>query len=375
VTSPDVAIVLDHFGSGGVERVACHVANGLAARGFCVEVVVVEDRGPVRQLLHDDVSVVPIGGARFLPRKLRLLFSVPKLAAYIRNRAPALVHSPGNHTHLATALALAASGGPARFLPKITNPIIKEGSKPLRRFLRGRLCRWILRRASGIIVLSPAAIDLVSAIAPEVRERTRFLHNPYLRLDAGEAETRRPADPPVILSVGRLTRQKDHATLLQAAALIADRDWRLRLFGCGPQEAALKRQARELGIEHKVTFEGYLKDICSEYDKATVLVLSSRWEELPAVVIEAMARGCPVVSTASSMSIVCLLNQLGAREPTAVGDPSALAQSLRAALESQCAPVKIERLRPYEIDAACTEHAQFFAQILGWPAGERRPLG
>src|SRR3546814_8298683 len=95
---PDVAILLDHFGEGGVERVACHLANGLQRSGFQVEMVVLRDSGPVRSLLNGDVSVHILKTWSGLPRGARLLAAVPDLARYLRDRKPALLHSPGNHT-------------------------------------------------------------------------------------------------------------------------------------------------------------------------------------------------------------------------------------------------------------------------------------
>ena len=61
--APDIAILLDHFGSGGVERVACLLASGLAERGLAVEIVVLADEGPARALLSDKVAVRVLGGA------------------------------------------------------------------------------------------------------------------------------------------------------------------------------------------------------------------------------------------------------------------------------------------------------------------------
>lgn len=365
MSGTDVAIVMDHFGSGGVERVAVHVANGLAARGMQVEMVVLEASGPVRSLLSPAVKVTALGGPRGLPRGLRLLAAVPRLARHFAQTRPAIVHSPGNHMHVAAALASRLAGRSSAFVPKITNPILKHGMGATKRAVRSRFYAWVFREAPAIVVLSPPGLDDVARIAPECRARTRILHNPYIRIGGLGTVARRAADPPVILSVGRLAPQKDQGTLLEAAARLRDRPWTLRIFGKGPDEAALRARASALGIADRVVFGGFVDDLSPQYAEASVFALSSRWEELPAALIEAMASGCPAVTTASSPAIVAMLAQVGARPASPVGDVAALADSLRAALDGQVPPVDPASLRAYDIEAACEEHAALFAAVLG----------
>jgi hypothetical protein len=85
MSRPDIAILLDHFGAGGVERVACLLANGLQRRGLAAEMVVLRDRGPIRSLLAPEVSVHRIGaggdGAH-----VRMLAAIPSIARYLRKR-------------------------------------------------------------------------------------------------------------------------------------------------------------------------------------------------------------------------------------------------------------------------------------------------
>src|SRR3546814_1204931 len=87
---------------------------------------------------------------------------------------------------------------------------------------------------------------------------------------------------PLILSVGRLSRQKDYPTLLRAAAMLVHRPWRLRICGIGPDRKALLALAERLGIADRVEFSGFVADMAPHYSEATVMALSSRWEDLPA---------------------------------------------------------------------------------------------
>lgn len=362
---PDVAILLDHFGSGGVERVACHLANGLQRRGFRVEIIVLEDAGPVRSLLDEAVSVRRLGAVPSLRRRRRMKAAVPALATYLRRSAPRLFHSPGNHTVRPAALAVRLAGFRGAFVAKITNPVLDDRMTRRRRWLRRAVYGWALRQARLVLALSPSAVEQIVEIDARLASRTRVVHNPYVSEHMiGNAAHRNPVNPPVILAIGRLSRQKNHALLLRAVARLEEQPWRLRICGTGPEEGALRALADELGIGDRLELPGFVSDPIPEYLAATVMALSSRWEGLPATVLEAIACGCPVVSTASSPGLVDLLRELGAREPVALNDDVGLAQALKAALDGQLPAGPGAAILPYGIEAACDEHAALFAEVL-----------
>ncbi len=373
-TRPDVAILLDHFGSGGVERVACHVANGLQRRGLKVEVIVLEATGPVRPLLDPNIPVRLLWTVPGL-RHRRMKAAVPAIAAYLHKFSPRLFLSPGNHTTRPAAMGVALSGYRGAFVVKITNPLLHGRMTPrLRR--RQSVYAWALRKARVVLVLSPSGAEQITQLEPRLADRIRVVHNPYVsdRM-LGSAALRSPAEPPVILSIGRLSEQKNHALLLRAASRLGRQPWRLRICGTGAEEPALRALAGELGIADRLELPGFVGDLVPEYLAATVLALSSNWEGLPATLLEAVACGCPVVSTASSPGVVELLRTIGAREAVALGDEAGLAQALREALDGELPAVSPAASVPYSIDAACDEHAALFGEILGAYSGEPRISG
>ncbi|MET1757020.1 glycosyltransferase [Novosphingobium sp. RD2P27] len=364
-STPDVAILLDHFGAGGVERVACLLANGLQQRGFRVEMVVVRDAGPVRHLLDPGVSIHVLKSVRRLGRGGRLLAAAPDLAGYLRRRSPALLHSPGNHTHKAAGLAVRIAGFDGAFVPKITNPIVKSGMSPLKRWLRTTTFRMALARAAKIVVLSPCGVERLSGICPDPHSRAVVLPNPYVSdAMATRHPTRRTGETPLILAVGRLSKQKDFATLLRAVARLEQRDWRLRICGTGPEADALQALAAELGISDRVDMPGFVNDVAALYSEADVMVLSSRWEDLPAALVEAIACGCPVVATACSTAVVELLETVGAASPVPVRDVAALSAAIARALDGNLPTVAPHAVAAYGIDAACDAHAALFSHLL-----------
>jgi glycosyltransferase involved in cell wall biosynthesis len=362
---PDIAILLDHFGAGGVERVACHLANGLQRRGLDVEMIVLRDCGPIRSLLDPEVRVHRLGAAGDRARGARVLAAIPSIARYLRARRPRLLHSPGNHTNVAAALAATLARYNGAFVPKITNPLLKDGLPAGKRLLRAFMYRRAFARADRILVLSPSGVERIGAFGGDLPDRTSFVHNPYVSEQmVADAGRRAPAQPPVILNVGRLSRQKNQALLLRAAARMHRRDWIVRLCGTGPDEDALRRLATELGIAQRVEFAGYVADPVPEYLAATVMALSSRWEDLPGTVLEAMACGCPVITTASSPALIELMYEVGARPPVPLGEETALAGALEQALDGSLPVVPNTAALAYGIDAACDEHAAVFAHLL-----------
>lgn len=370
--STDVAILLDRFGSGGVERVACHVANGLHRSGIRVEMVVLEDSGPVRSLLDGAIPVKCLSAPDVARRGRRTIAAVPEIARYLRERQPRILHSPGNHTNGPASLAIRLAGFEGAFLPKITNPLLNDRMTSRRRWIRRAFYRWSFRQARAILVLSRASVGEIAAMDRGLVPRTRVVHNPYVsQRMLRQAADRDPAKPPIILSIGRLSEQKNQAMLLRAAARLGDRPWRLRICGTGPEEQALRALARELGIEDRLELPGFIADPTAEYAKATVLAVSSRWEGLPAIVLEAIACGCPVVSTRSSAGLVELLHQVGGREPVATNDEQGFAEALAAALDGRLPHVLPSASLPYSIESSMIEHAELFSEILGWRGGDR----
>jgi len=102
----------------------------------------------------------------------------------------------------------------------------------------------------------------------------------------------------VLLSVGRLVPQKGFDILLKAFSRIVNKiEARLIILGEGPEKESLSRLAKDLSIEEKVSFLGFQNNPYKFLSKANVFVLSSRFEGLPMVILEAMACNTPIIST------------------------------------------------------------------------------
>ena len=140
---------------------------------------------------------------------------------------------------------------------------------------------------------------------------------------------------PVVLAIGRLHKQKDFPTLLAAFALVLrQRRARLIVLGRGPLLANLRSLAHELRIAKYVEFPGFVENPYAYLARASLFVLSSRHEGLANVLVEAMACGCPVVSTNCRFGPDEILEGGRWGELVPIGNPEALASAIGRTLDN-----------------------------------------
>jgi len=172
-----------------------------------------------------------------------------------------------------------------------------------------RIGLWALRSAPLVVTVCRAfADDLARAGVPADRISVR--HNmvePFTPLPPGELPKLRgrlgiPRDARILLAVGRLSAEKGHADLIEAMALLRDShpgNFRLIVAGDGPERRSLERRCSALDLSGSVIFTGHQADIAHYYGIADLFVLPSHSEGSPNVLLEAMAAGLPIVSTAA----------------------------------------------------------------------------
>jgi glycosyltransferase involved in cell wall biosynthesis len=344
-----VAFFLHALEPGGAQKRTAQLASGLARLGVAVDLVLVDARGPLRAELSPAVNVVEVGGAwsrwPWIRRRRtrRVLSSVPGLVRYLRARRPDVWIAAANHTHFAalTAQRLACVPSSALVL-RVSNALI-EGRSGRRRQRRMRRARRRYARADAFVAVAPGLRDELIREIPEIAERTALVVNPVIDDDLERRAGEKPhpeleGGGALVVGIGRLTRQKDFATLLRAfAALDAPPDARLLLLGDGPERGALERLAQELGIRERVQMPGYVVNPYPALERADVVVSCSRWEGLPGVLVEALALGRPIVAT----DLPGTRAVLGVPSPhpiVPVGDVGAMTDALRKQLRAPPPP-------------------------------------
>ncbi len=340
---------------GGAERVIVNLVQGLAGRGLPVDVVLASAEGPYLAELPPTVRVVDLHSRRVLP-------CVLPLARYLRRERPRVLVSSMSH---ANVVALWAGA-----LARVSTPVIVTVHNTLSQTTRngsginGWIWPLMLRafypRAHGIVAVSRGAADDLASTSRIPRDRIEVIYNPVITPGLREQAGRAPdhpwyaaGQPPVVLGVGRLTRQKDFPTLIRAfAELRRRRPARLIILGEGEERAALTALVAELGLQADVALLGFQNDALAFMAHAAVFVLSSAWEGLPTVLIEALAAGTRVVSTDCESGPREILQDGRLGELVPVGDSAALACAIDAVLSRPFQAPPQDALTPYTRETA-----------------------
>lgn len=360
-----VTFVLDALRLGGAERIMLRWARWFAEQGADVEMVTLKGGGPLEAELGPSLAWIRLEAPR-------AALAVSALRRHLRRRRPEVVVSTLPHVNLSVATAVAFSGLPIRLVMREANdPRAEHALSGWMNLFRRRWVRWAYRRADVVVALTEGnARDLVDHLGVDP-ERVRVIPNP-----AGKAPTTAPAAPqgapagrPRLLCVARLAPQKDHAGLIEAFASLSDLPGAsLVLVGGGRLRAELEARAQAAGIAHRVRWLGEQLDVEPWWAWADVLVLASRWEGFPNVLLEALARGVQVAATDCPTGPREILadGRYGFLAP--VGQPAALAAAIRAAVDH---PIPREdllaRARTFDIDVVGRDWMDAF----GWRGVER----
>ena len=350
-----VAIFLPSAAGGGAERVLLSVAEALGRRGHGVELVLGNSEGGLRDEVPTSVPVVDLGC-----RHLRN--SLPRLVRYLRRRRPACLLSTLDHANVLAVLAVALARTGTVPILRLANTVSE--TRPSRLLDKDRLTYELAvrcyRRAGRLVAVSEGVADDLVRLAGVARDAVHVIPNPVvgpelfaLRDEALDHPWFAPGAPPVVLGVGRLTRQKNFPLLLNAFADVRRRrPARLLVLGEGEDRAALEALAGALGVAEDVAFPGFDRNPFRYMARAGVFASSSDWEGLPGAVIQALACGAPVVATDCRSGPREILD--GGRYGTLVpvGDAAALSAALLDALDRSPTPPPERAWAPYTVERA-----------------------
>ena len=375
---PDLAVVLRAFEGGGAQRDMILLCNALSANGVQIVVLTLRPEGPLRGLLDPSIAVVQVPGGQ-------IRYAIPGLRRVLRDLKPAAIVSSEASLNLCTLIAvrtLPRYKQPKLVLREVGSPSIAQRRDP---YAQNRIAYRVLRRlyryADCIVALTegarrdlhenfavPAdriALMLTNAVIPDAEAR---------RIACWDGESGRETD--LIVSVGRLSPEKDQRSLIRAAAMLpADLPWRLALVGDGAERAALEALVRDLGLTDRVVFAGQVADPFAFMMRARVAVCASVYEGLCNAIIEALACGTPVVSTNCPYGPFEILQGGRFGTLTPIGDAKAMAAAIAAAMRN--VPDR-GALRARGFDYTAARAAERFLEIIGeldvLPARTSRPL-
>jgi glycosyltransferase involved in cell wall biosynthesis len=408
-----VALFVPTLKGGGAERMMIQLGAALAERGHRVDLVVGRPAGryfhrvpaslrlvllrqaskSVRSQIPEDVPLlelpsrstlatlpavlrlprhwrwlVPLFFSRYGRRVLRM---VPALTEYLDSQHPTALLSALTRANVAAVTANLLSDRSTRIVVSERNQLSLAAANADRRFVdRGALARHFYPLADACAGVSEGVADDLSKLIGLSREKLVAPRNPVVTKEltsrAAEAVDHpwfAPGGPPVVLAAGRLTAQKDYPTLLKAVDRVRRaRPVRLLVLGSGPERDSLLALAETLQLNELVEFHGFVENPFAFMARASLFVLSSAWEGSPNVLVEAMACGCPVVSTDCPSGPAEILEDARYGKLVPVGDSEALARAIVELLEH---PTEAALLRERAAHYSSSASAEQYEQLLG----------
>jgi glycosyltransferase involved in cell wall biosynthesis len=315
-----VAIFIDDFSPTGVVTNALAIAAALGRSGCQVHLLAASSAGTKRTEVPEGVAVTALAENVVGTRRDRMRRSLVALRRALREVRPAVLFSAGNQGHLLSMLAAPAWPG-CRTVVRISNDpdrtSVKEREGRVRRWWRSRKLGLIIGRADRIIVVSPHLLTAPALANPRLADRAIVIPN---GVDLSEVQERAAAEcphpwlsgrrnDPVVLAVGRLVKQKNFATLIEALA-IARRTLPLRLviIGEGPEYGSLLSEAQALGVGEAMMILPHTSNPISYMARAAVVALPSWREGSSNVLLEAIACDTPVVASRTAGSAAEVLD-------------------------------------------------------------------
>ena len=363
MTSSGIALLVYDFRASGVVRNALRIAAAAKEAGLDVSLWPIRLQGDLVGEVPDGISVRPlVAGRASMQRDLDSLRAIPALVRALDEHRPKILFSAGNHTHFHAALAmlLTREREAIRFIGRASNAVASNGTARLTPLLR------------PFERFQYASMDKIAAVSSELAHAL----GDSFQIDGGRLTTIpngvdlagiaaaasspvahpffKPGAPPVILGIGRLSRQKNFEGLIRAFARVRkERPARLLILGPGSRRRVrrLKVLAARLGVGADVELPGFVANPAAWLARASQFVLSSRWEGASNVLLEALACGCPVVATRAPTGVaeVMMNGRIGPLVP--VGDDEELSRAMLASLAQPRAPELLKaRAAGYSIE-------------------------
>jgi glycosyltransferase involved in cell wall biosynthesis len=336
---PRIGVFVSFSGTGGVERMVLNLCEGLAALGCRVDLLLVKARSKHLEQLPALVHI----------RKLKAehtLTSLPALVRYLKTERPDALLAAKDRANQIAVLAKKTAGVPTRVVVRMGTTVSAAlaGKNRWRKLFWYLPMRLIYRSADAVVAVSQGVARDMVRITGRPASDIRIIRNPVITPRIFRL-AREPAPhpwlvnggEPVIVGIGRLTRQKDFPTLIRAFAAVRKKlPCRLIILGEGKDRDDLEHLAKRLSQSEQIAMPGFVENPYAYLKRAAMFVLSSAWEGSPNALTEALALGVPVVATNCPSGPREILKDGAIGRLVPVGDPDALAEAMLATLS--CPP-------------------------------------
>lgn len=359
IAHPNVSLFLRYLGGGGAERVMLNLGQGLVAGGFKVELILGQAWGPHLGKVPAEIQVVNLDASG-------VRRTTVALAKYLKQNQPDALLSALHYANEMAVWAKLLAGVSTKVVVSEHNTFSQAIQKttPMRKSLLPWFVRCFYPWADEIVAVSQGVAQDLSESTGLPRDRVQSIYNPVITPELVQ-KAKQPVDHPwfqegeipVILGVGKLEAQKDFSTLIRAFAKVrAVRPARLGILGWGPDRSRLETLIQELGLGNDAALLGYTDNPYSYMARSGVFVLSSQWEGLPTVLIEAMAVGTPVVSTNCKSGASEILDEGRYGSLVPVGDSATMAEAILETLAGTAPTVENSWLQQFSLEKTTEEY-------------------
>jgi len=353
-----IALFAPSLSGGGAERVLLNLARGLRELGHEIDIVLVRAKGELLPQVPTNVSVIDLGAKRTITS----LFS---LARYLRRRRPAGLIAFLDHANVVAfwASILARERTPVvATIHGTWSRILREGNYKTR--ILASVASHAYKRMDRVVAVSEAAaVDLANSFGL-LRSTVRIIYNPVIVPELWHRAKEsidhpwfEKGQPPVIIAVGRLTKEKDFPTLIRAFSDVrTTRACRLLILGEGRERSALEELIRNLNLEGEVLMPGFVHNPYKYMHCSSLFVLSSSSEALPTVLIEALALGIPIISTDCESGPREILKNGTLGSLTKVGDVASMSARIHQSLSTSPRCLSKHNISEYDFLAAARKY-------------------
>lgn len=370
---PRISVFLPSLDGGGAERVFTELCGEFAALGYAVDLVLASARGPYLAEVSSRVRVVDLGVRG-------VLASLPKLVRYLRSESPGVMLSGLDHANIVSIMACAATRGRTRCVISMRSvpTAVRNEAGSMRGWLILQLAKVAYGFADGIVGNSRAVVQDLEGFRSITAAKVAVIYNP-LDIDRIEQASRVEMDhpwlmegaPPVVLGVGSLAVLKDFPTLIRAFSLVRARcKCRLVILGEGPDRAALERLVRELGLQEHVLLPGFVANPFGWMRRARVFVSSSLTEGCPNALMQSLACGTRVVSTACPGGSAEILEYGKWGRLVPVRNASEMAEAVEASLVEDLRPNLQQRAADFALDVIAKEYLEILLPSRSYAGAE-----
>jgi glycosyltransferase involved in cell wall biosynthesis len=333
----DISVFIPNLDVGGAELSMLEIAEGLAARGLIVDLVLIEAKGEFMKHISNNIRVVNLASRR-------TRYSIWKLYRYLKKERPKGLISSHDGANVIAILAKFLSRVPTHLIITINSHLSSayntNNDHRLAKFnvlALFKILKFAYQYADEIVAISEGVADDLARITKILKKQIRIFYLPVLtdrfyklKSQSIENPSLFAKDVPNILSVGRLTAAKDFATLIRAFSIV-------------------------------VKYVPFVNNCYPYMKECDLFVVSSAWEGLSMVLIEAMACGVPVVSTDCDSGPREILEGGSWGRLVPVGDHEAMAEAIKKTLTEGPRPVTVVPdyvLDPFRQDIVARKYQQ-----------------